>query len=259
MTKEVRIKYLLPEAIHMMYDSLPLIILPIGVLEWHGPHLPIGTDIINAENLAKKAAQEVGGAVFPPIYFGVCHIKSKEELINLGMDKDAKVIGMDHPKAHGLYKSFYYSDELLALSLKETLNHIVCHGYKYVCIITGHSAPPHTSIINSIAEDYNFRHDVKIMTFNALLEIEHAAIQETALMEYYNKGYVNKSKLPKLPKKLKYSEFSVVDPDGFLGMSTNDFAVSNNYDPRNSSKEKGKTIFNSLLKKLCSEIELLIK
>lgn len=45
-------------------------ILPFGIIEKHGPHLPLGTDLINARYISEKAAQEEYAVVFPPYYFG---------------------------------------------------------------------------------------------------------------------------------------------------------------------------------------------
>lgn len=45
-------------------------LLPIGVIEKHGPHLPLGTDVIAARAQAIGAAQREYAVVFPYYYFG---------------------------------------------------------------------------------------------------------------------------------------------------------------------------------------------
>lgn len=45
-------------------------VLPIGVIEKHGPHLPLGTDVIAARAAAIGAAQREYAVVFPYYYFG---------------------------------------------------------------------------------------------------------------------------------------------------------------------------------------------
>jgi len=45
-------------------------ILPIGVLEKHGEHLPLGTDLIAVRNVAIEAAKREFAVVFPWYYFG---------------------------------------------------------------------------------------------------------------------------------------------------------------------------------------------
>jgi creatinine amidohydrolase len=45
-------------------------ILPIGILEKHGPHLPLGTDLLNIRYVSLAAAQQEFAIVFPEYYFG---------------------------------------------------------------------------------------------------------------------------------------------------------------------------------------------
>jgi creatinine amidohydrolase len=45
-------------------------ILPFGALEQHGPHLPLATDTIMADGLARRIADEVGGILLPAIGYG---------------------------------------------------------------------------------------------------------------------------------------------------------------------------------------------
>src|SRR5579872_4087351 len=45
-------------------------LLPFGILEKHGPHLPIGTDLINVRWVAQHAAGQEYAVVFPAYYFG---------------------------------------------------------------------------------------------------------------------------------------------------------------------------------------------
>ena len=50
-------------------EACNLAYLPVGSLEWHGPHLPFGTDYMTVTHLAEEAARRYGGVVFPPIYY----------------------------------------------------------------------------------------------------------------------------------------------------------------------------------------------
>jgi creatinine amidohydrolase/Fe(II)-dependent formamide hydrolase-like protein len=42
--------------------------LPLGTLEWHGEHLPLGADAIQSEAPMIEAARRFGGIVLPPIF-----------------------------------------------------------------------------------------------------------------------------------------------------------------------------------------------
>ena len=47
------------------------VILPIGTIEAHGPHLPLGTDVIIPSSIAEKLAEAIDGLIAPPIYYGI--------------------------------------------------------------------------------------------------------------------------------------------------------------------------------------------
>lgn len=48
------------------------VIQPFGALEGHGPHLPLGTDTFQVEEVCRRAAGETGVFVAPAIPYGVC-------------------------------------------------------------------------------------------------------------------------------------------------------------------------------------------
>ena len=50
----------------------PIVILPVGALEAHGPHLPLGADQIQAEATADALADRVDALVAPTIAYGSC-------------------------------------------------------------------------------------------------------------------------------------------------------------------------------------------
>src|SRR6202051_4042939 len=45
-------------------------LLPFGILEKHGPHLPLGTDLLNVRYASLHAAEKEYAVVFPEYYFG---------------------------------------------------------------------------------------------------------------------------------------------------------------------------------------------
>lgn len=50
-----------------------LVVIPVGALEQHGPHLPVGTDTFQVESIAHLAAERADGhrvVVAPPVAFG---------------------------------------------------------------------------------------------------------------------------------------------------------------------------------------------
>ena len=53
------------------FKKNPLVILPAGSVEQHGPHLPTGTDTFAANVIAHRVAEHMDGLVLPATPFGV--------------------------------------------------------------------------------------------------------------------------------------------------------------------------------------------
>lgn len=54
-------------------DAGKVIILPVGSVEEHGPHLPLCTDSIQPEFVALEVAKKTGSLIAPPLKYGVCN------------------------------------------------------------------------------------------------------------------------------------------------------------------------------------------
>ncbi|MGA2812276.1 MAG: creatininase family protein [Candidatus Acidiferrum sp.] len=89
-------------------------LLPFGILEKHGPHLPLGTDLLNVRYAALHAADEEYAVVFPEYYFGQI-FEAKHE-----------------PGA------IAYSRELQLALLQETTDEMARNGCKKILIVNGH-------------------------------------------------------------------------------------------------------------------------
>lgn len=48
----------------------PVVIIPVGSTEQHGPHLPLKVDIVTADYIARKVAEKTNMLVTPPLNFG---------------------------------------------------------------------------------------------------------------------------------------------------------------------------------------------
>ena len=70
MNEEVRFGRMIPDEIVRRRDVCPVAYLPVGALEWHGEHLPFGTDYLTVEHISERAALQIGGVAFPPLLYG---------------------------------------------------------------------------------------------------------------------------------------------------------------------------------------------
>lgn len=102
------------EFIPAIRKSKGLCILPIGCLEKHGQHLPVGTDVIHITEIAKRASEIESAVVFPTMYFG------------------------EKTGAGEFLGTVIFSPELRLRILRETCNEIYRNGFNKILIYDGH-------------------------------------------------------------------------------------------------------------------------
>jgi creatinine amidohydrolase/Fe(II)-dependent formamide hydrolase-like protein len=68
--EEVRFDRMVPSQVVKRRNACNLAYLPVGALEWHGDHMPFGTDFFTVDHLAQQAARRFGGVAFPPMFYG---------------------------------------------------------------------------------------------------------------------------------------------------------------------------------------------
>lgn len=103
-----------PEFIQAVAKSSETCILPIGVFEKHGAHLPLGTDLFAAREMALRAAEKEYAVVFPWYYFSQ---------INEARQQPGTIS---------------YSPDLIWKVLQETLDELNRNGFKKIIIVNGH-------------------------------------------------------------------------------------------------------------------------
>ena len=59
-----------PDFVQAIHQSQEVCLLPIGIIEKHGPHLPLGTDLIDVRFAVMNAVAQEYAVVFPEYYFG---------------------------------------------------------------------------------------------------------------------------------------------------------------------------------------------
>jgi len=94
-------------------------LLPFGIMEKHGPHLPLGTDLINVRHVVLSAVQTEFAVVFPEYYFG-------------------QIFEARHEPG-----TISYSTSLQMQLLQETTDEMARNGCKKVVIVNGHGGNEH--------------------------------------------------------------------------------------------------------------------
>ena len=248
--REIRIECLLPGQLNEEQKRCPLVFVPIGPLEYHGPHLPVGTDAINATQCALEACRRLGkGVVHPTLYWGTERDRPEWMLESLGFERSDWIVGMDFPTA--IWKSHYYQEHLFALVVASAVEMLIEGGYKVIVLANGHGAWNQLETLDRLAKHYSNTTDTVIAwRLAANLDVSeknlagHADVFETSEMLYYqSKVYhsdsmVDLSQLPDRSVPIRYPDFSIVDGAGFSENPSPGRVVQT--DPRNATVEKGK-------------------
>jgi creatinine amidohydrolase len=103
-----------PDFVKAVAKSGKVCVLPMGIIEKHGPHMPTGTDLIDARAGVLAAVKEEYAVVFPPYYVGQ---------INEARHQPGVIA---------------YSPDLIWKMLQETCDEISRNGFEKIIIVNGH-------------------------------------------------------------------------------------------------------------------------
>ena len=139
MCDEVRYHYLRPAQAVVRRKQTPIAYIPIGTLEWHGIHNPLGADTLQAEHLAVLCAQK-GGIAFPPLYYGECRTEGMVESTSADREAIAELMELDPVNFQP--EKFIFTEvqqnENYQRLLAHILNQAETFGFKVAVIIAGH-------------------------------------------------------------------------------------------------------------------------
>lgn len=131
-SRTAAVERLSPQEIDERLAAASVAYLPLGSLEFHGPHLPIGLDALTAYGLCLRAAEASGGIVLPAVY---------------------QAVGGEHSR----YPWTIMSDSPAAIEtlLTETLSRLSDFGVRRVVLLSGHFADEQRDLITRVAEQWN--------------------------------------------------------------------------------------------------------
>jgi len=158
------------EVRELLANGLDTAILPVGTVEPHGPHLPLGTDCIIPELIAERLAERLNAVILPTVNYGVTN------------------------SLHGYPGSIRVRPDVLENLVYDILASLSLHGFKIAVILNGHGG--NTSALDSAARRAWLDHRLAVLLVDwwrlarergltqRILGKEggHAATDETALV-----------------------------------------------------------------------------
>ena len=189
MKQKVLYEELVPQEFRERLKAAPIAYLPLGTLEWHGEHLPLGADGIQAQGFFCALAEKAGGIVLPMLFLGPDRIKQVGALELYGMDVDhSSNINHRYPDQQLAGSAYRISNETFKLILDEILKQLSRAGFK---IVVGHGHGPSTRFFRDHAQEWKERFN--LLTFVCWdespaaregygIQTDHAAANETSLV-----------------------------------------------------------------------------
>jgi creatinine amidohydrolase len=151
-------------------------ILPIGILEKHGPHDPIGSDLIHVREWASRATKKEYAVVFPDYFYGQIN------------------------EAKHQYGTFALPSRVVWDMLEATCDEIARNGFDKIVIINGHGGNPqliryfiqtrlekprnYAVYFFEPAQDSAFNEKLKKLRKSDPLGDQHAGERETSTLLY---------------------------------------------------------------------------
>jgi creatinine amidohydrolase len=228
--------YLFPDEVAEARARTGLVLLPLAAIEWHGPHLAMGCDVLLAHAFARRLARELRTPYFPPLFVGTERERRPQTLRSLGFTGSEFIEGMDFPAIS--VKSAYVKEEVFSLAVRGTLDALFDRmGFRSVVIVNGHGADNQRAVLDRLCAEYNAAGRPLMWVYPGFPRslvagsIGHAAAEESSMLSATWPHCVDLQRLPR-EGPLKNVEHAVVDGDSFDGAPTPDFTVREEQDPR---------------------------
>jgi creatinine amidohydrolase len=189
----VQAEFLLPHELEAAVASHPLAYLPLGSLEFHGAHLPIGLDALSAHGICLRAASRAGGIVLPPLYQGT---------------------GGGHTGYP--WTIMMKSQEQIRALIWQSLQRLQAFGVEVAVLFTGHFADEQLAMIDEISDAWQSEasNAMRVLPFGvnryagSPIKPDHAGVFETSLLAAMWPGLPQIDRLPSL------DDSPAVDPGG---------------------------------------------
>lgn len=152
-----------PDELEAILEESPVALWPLGLLEHHGWHLPVGFDGLKAERMCERIGEKTGGVMLPVMWWG-------------------------GGGGHDVFKwTFYQDEDAYAAILTETVSKLVEYGFKAIVVLAGHY--PWQSTLEKRLPEIQAAHpdvlmlwgtEVKICDDVVSIQGDHAAKEETS-------------------------------------------------------------------------------
>ena len=153
-----------PQEFRDRLAAAPVAYLPVGTLEWHGEHMPFGTDALIGLGLLSEIARKAGGIVLPMVFMGPDGPVGEADGVPLyGMDgwtgeKETGKKVRDPGRLEG--SAYWMPDDHYLVFINDILAQLARAGFKAV-VVDGHG--PSVGNIIRHGEELEKKHGLKLI------------------------------------------------------------------------------------------------
>lgn len=211
-------------------------ILPIGSIEQHGAHLPVATDAMIAEEIAKRVSKHVDAYVLPTIFYGVSH--EHKPLFNVSV-----------------------RNETLSALITDICVSLAENGFKRIVLLNAHYG--NDAVLSSITQSIYDKVPKGTLIYGLSYwmvlddEMGHADANETSLMLAIHPDLVSmksaksgKNSVGSRNKEIVLSRLTSI-PSSFPRIARNGVWG----DPRKASSRKGSAMLDQVSRKLADAMK----
>lgn len=197
--EKVLYEELRPREFAQRIAKAPIAYLPLGTLEWHGLHLPLGSDGMQSRGLFCEMARRIGGIVLPMLFVAPDKVQQTDGATYYGMDFWHRPQGEAPRQLEG--SAYYVPDDFYFQLLDHIMAQLKRAGFR---VVVGHGHGPSNkafrAMIPAMKEKYgltliNAQFDDAVRGF----QDDHAAANETSIMMHFHPDLVDMNELDPNP------------------------------------------------------------
>lgn len=203
---------LLPEEFRQIIKERPVAYLPLGTIEWHGEHLPLGADGIQSGGFFEELARRVGGIVFPMLFMGPDRVIHEDGRELIGMDYCSNGEGTRYTSRILPGSCYFMEEEAFGILLDSIIRQMHRAGFR---VVVAHGHGPSTGYFMKQTPRWQEEYGMKFLCCWSSeagegrgIQVDHAAMNETSLTMALRPDLVQINRLP--------ADLSVW-PDGMAG------------------------------------------
>jgi creatinine amidohydrolase len=206
MVEKVLYAELTPKEFRARLKAAPIGYLPLGTLEWHGEHLPIGADGIQSQGFFERLAREAGGIVLPMLFLGPDRMRREGDQELYGMDFCTQKVGHQPgcPHAQLPGSAYWVPEETFRAILEAVLKQLRRAGFR---IVVAHGHGPSTNFFRDHAGEWRQKFGLRCFVCwggneeepDLGIQVDHAAANETSLVMALRPELVQMENLPADP------------------------------------------------------------